>query len=231
MVKIQYIITLLIVIKNIIFDFDGVLVDSEVLVARSFSRYLSKRNIEFDEKEFSKFAGKKTIQIVSELSSFFNIADKQSFFNDIMSLANSIYSNELQAVFGATYFLKNTNHNRFIGSNSPKERILRGLKIVGMDNYFNENSISSFDLVDNPKPAPDIYQRIMDIENLDKEGTIIIEDSVFGIQAGVAVGIKVIGLTAGKHWHEDRSDQELFDAGAFDVVKNYKDMLLLINKL
>ena len=55
-------------IKNIIFDFDGVLVDSEILVARSFCRYLSERNIIFDEKEFSKFAGKKTIQVVSELS-------------------------------------------------------------------------------------------------------------------------------------------------------------------
>ena len=133
-------------IKNIIFDFDGVLVDSEVLAAKSFCRYLSKRNIKFDEKEFSKFAGKKTIQVVSELSLLFNIADKHSFFNEIMSFANSIYSNELQAVFGATYFLKNTNHNRFIGSNSPKERILRGLKKVGIDNYFNENSISSSEI-------------------------------------------------------------------------------------
>ena len=41
-------------IKNIIFDFDGVLVDSEVLVAKSFCRYLSKRNIKFDEKELAK---------------------------------------------------------------------------------------------------------------------------------------------------------------------------------
>ena len=96
-------------IRGIAFDFDGVLVDSEALVAKSFSHYLSKKNIIFAEKEFSKFAGKKTIQIVSELSSIFNIDDKQSFFNDIMSYSNSIYSNELQAVLGATDFLKNTN--------------------------------------------------------------------------------------------------------------------------
>ena len=59
-------------IKNIIFDFDGVLVDSEILVARSLSRYLADRNIKFEEKQFSKFAGKKTIKIISELSSLFN---------------------------------------------------------------------------------------------------------------------------------------------------------------
>ena len=129
-------------IKNIIFDFDGVLVDSEILAARSFRLYLSERNIVFDEKEFSKFAGKKTIQIVSELSSLFNIVDQQSFFNDIMIRASNLYSNELQAVFGIEHFLKNTNHNRFIGSNSLKERIVRGLKKVKLDNYFSENSIS-----------------------------------------------------------------------------------------
>ena len=122
-------------IKNIIFDFDGVLVDSEFLVARAMRKYLANRNIKFEEKEFSKFAGKKTIQVISELSSLFNIADKQSFFNDIISMTNVLYSNELQVVFGADHFLKNTNHNRFIGSNSGKERIVKGLRKVGINSY------------------------------------------------------------------------------------------------
>ena len=218
-------------IKNIIFDFDGVLVDSEILVAKAMKKYLACRKIKFEEKEFSKFAGKKTFQVVSELSSLFNIPDKQFFFNDIMSLANDLFSNELEVVLGVNHFLKNTNHNRFIGSNSGKDRIVRGLKKVGIDNYFNEDSISSFDMVGKSKPEPDIYLRLIDIATLDKKETIIIEDSAIGIQAGVATGVKVIGLTAGKHWHKDRSDQELFDAGAYAVMKNYKDMLLLINKL
>jgi len=218
-------------IKNIIFDFDGVLVDSEILVAKAMKKYLAEKNILFEEKEFSKFAGKKTFQVISELSLLFNISDKESFFNDIMSLANTLYSNELEVVFGVNNFLKNTNHNKFIGSNSGKERIIRGLKKVGIDNYFKEDSISSFDLVGKSKPEPDVYQRLIDIATLDKNETIIIEDSAIGIQAGVATDVKVIGLTAGKHWYKDRPNQELFEAGASAVVKNYKDMLLLLNKL
>ncbi len=204
-------------IKNIIFDFDGVLVDSEILVAKAMKKYLAGRKIKFEKKEFSKFAGKKTFQVISELSLLFNIPDKQSFFDDIMSLANDLFSNELKVVFGVNHFLENTNHNRFIGSNSGKERIIRGLKKVGIDRYFNEDSISSFDLVGKAKPEPDVYQRLIDIATLDKKETIVIEDSAIGIQAGVATGVKVIGLTAGKHWHKDRSDQELLDAGAYDV--------------
>lgn len=218
-------------IKNIIFDFDGVLVDSEILVARSLSRYLADRNIKFEEKQFSKFAGKKTIKIISELSSLFNIEDKQLFFNDIISLAKNLYANKLQAVSGVAHFLKNTNHSRLIGSNNIKDRIIDGLKKIELNNYFAENSIFSFDLVGKPKPEPDIYLRAVKDWGINKEETIIIEDSVIGIQAGVASGIKVVGLTAGGHWYEDRSNQELYDAGAYEVVNNYADMLLLINKL
>ena len=46
-------------IKAIIFDFDGVLVDSEILVAKSLSRYLANKNIHFEEEEFSNFSGKR----------------------------------------------------------------------------------------------------------------------------------------------------------------------------
>ena len=55
-------------IKNIIFDFDGVLVDSEKLVGRAFAQYLVNRNITFSEEEFALYAGKKTKNIIQELS-------------------------------------------------------------------------------------------------------------------------------------------------------------------
>jgi len=73
-------------IKNIIFDFDGVLVDSEMLVAQSFCLYLCERNIQFTENDFSQFAGKKTVNVISELSAKFNIDNEQAFFNDIMQI-------------------------------------------------------------------------------------------------------------------------------------------------
>jgi Predicted phosphatase/phosphohexomutase len=55
-------------IKNIIFDFDGVLVDSEILAAKAFAKYMKKYDIEIDENEFANFAGKKTVQVIDILS-------------------------------------------------------------------------------------------------------------------------------------------------------------------
>ena len=50
-------------IKNIIFDFDGVLVDSEILVAKAFAKYMQNFGIDIDEKEFASFAGKKQFKL------------------------------------------------------------------------------------------------------------------------------------------------------------------------
>ena len=218
-------------IRNIIFDFDGVLVDSEILVAKSFSKYLKDRNIDFSEKDFSIFAGKKTIQVIEELSKKFNIQDQNEFFNDIMNIANSIYSYDLTAVKGAKKFLENANLNYLIGSNSIKNRIILGLEIVKFKHFFSEDKIFSFDMVENPKPEPDIYLAAIESNRLDKQETIIIEDSSVGVKAGVRAGVKVVGLTAGGHWHPGRSPKELTEAGASLLINNYKDLLEKITKI
>ena len=218
-------------IKNIIFDFDGVIVDSEVIVGRSVCQYLLKRGINFEEKDFFKLAGNKTVQVISELSSRFNIEDEKSFYDDIMSIAQDYYLNNLKEVKGIKDFLQNTNHKRLIGSNNIKERIIDGLERLELINFFKKDLIYSFDLVGSAKPEPDIYLRALEDSEIDPEKTIIIEDSSIGVKSGVSAGLKVIGITAGGHWYKNRNNEELYDAGAYEVVNDYKDMLLLINKL
>lgn len=216
-------------INNIIFDFDGVIADSEFLVAKAFSKYLKSIHIVFSEKEFSIYAGKKTYQVIDDLCEKFNINDKDKFFINIMSIAKDIYSKDLNAVEGVRNFLENNDKKIFIGSNSIKERILLGLRKIHLENYFSPDTIFSADLVKNPKPHPDIYIEAIKKHNLDINETIIIEDSAVGVMSGVAAGIKVIGLTAGKHWHEGRSNQELIDSGALYVINSYgqlKDKLI-----
>ena len=109
-----------------------------------------------------------------------------------------------------------------------KERIIDGLQRVKLDKYFQPKQIYSFDLVEKPKPDPDIYLKAIEDNNLIKAETIIIEDSAVGVMAGVAAGIKVIGLTAGGHWHEKRDQKELLEAGAFAVTNDYKKITELI---
>jgi len=215
-------------IKNIIFDFDGVLVDSEILVAKAFAKYMQNFGIDTDEKEFASFAGKKTVQVIDILSKKYSIKDQEKFFTDIMEIASNIYKKELTTVKGAYDFVSNLKFNMFIGSNSMKERIIDGLQRVKLDKYFKPEQVYSFDLVDNPKPDPDVYLKALEDNKLIKTETIIIEDSAVGVMAGVAANVKVIGLTAGGHWHEKRDEKELLEAGAFAVTNDYKKVFKLI---
>ena len=215
-------------IKNIIFDFDGVLVDSEILVAKAFAKYMQNFGIDIDEKEFASFAGKKTVQVIDILSKKYSIKDQEKFFTDIMEIASNIYKKELTTVKGAYDFVSNLKFNMFIGSNSMKERIIDGLQRVKLNKYFKPEQVYSFDLVDNPKPDPDVYLKALEDNNLIKTETIIIEDSAVGVMAGVAANVKVIGLTAGGHWHEKRDEKELLEAGAFAVTNDYKKVFKLI---
>ena len=215
-------------IKNIIFDFDGVLVDSEILVAKAFAKYMQNFGIDTDEKEFASFAGKKTVQVIEILSKKYSIKDQEKFFTDIMEIASNIYKKELTTVKGAYDFVSNLKLNMFIGSNSMKERIIDGLQRVKLNKYFKPEQVYSFDLVDNPKPDPDVYLKALEDNKLIKTETIIIEDSTVGVMAGVAANVKVIGLTAGGHWHEKRNEKELLEAGAFTVTNDYKKVFKLI---
>ena len=217
-------------INNIIFDFDGVLVDSEILVARAFTKYMNNFGFPFEEKEFSKFAGFKTVQVISILADRFTIKNEKKFYDEIMNIATNIYLNELETVKGAYKFVQDSNLNLFIGSNSLKIRILDGLKKVKLDEFFKPSQIYSYDMVKMPKPNPDIYLKAIYENGLNKKETVIIEDSIVGVKAGVAADIKVIGITAGGHWYKERSNKELYEAGASEVIDTYSKLMPLIQR-
>ena len=218
-------------IKNIIFDFDGVLVDSETIVLKAFSKYMQECRIKTNEKELANLVGKPTIVVIDILSEKYFPENKKKFSDDVMNIASNIYKKELKKIVGVEEFLEKSKHNLYIGSNSLKDRILDGLKRVGLEKYFNSNQIYSLDLVDNPKPHPDIYLKAVNDNDLIIDETIIIEDSVVGVQAGQDANVKVIGLTAGGHWYRDRDEKELTNAGAIAIASNYNKIQEIIESL
>ena len=218
-------------IKNIIFDFDGVLVDSETIVLKAFSKYMQECRIKINEKELVNLVGKPTVVVIDILSEKYSPEVKKKFSDDIMNIASNIYKKELKKIVGVEEFLEKSKHNLYIGSNSLKDRILDGLKRVGLEKYFNSNQIYSLDLVDNPKPHPDIYLKAVNDNDLIIDETIIIEDSVVGVQAGQDANVKVIGLTAGGHWNKNRDEKELINAGAIATANDYNKIEEIIESL
>ena len=141
------------------------------------------------------------------------------------------FDTSLKLVDGVKDFISKSLKNHFIGSNSNKDRILNGLKFVGLDKLFLSDQIYSFDMVAKPKPDPDIYLKVLNDNSLDREETVIIEDSGVGVKAATAAKVRVFGLTAGKHWHSNREKNELFDNGALNVFSDYESLGRAIEEL
>tara|TARA_Y100000590_G_scaffold388670_1_gene463197 strand:+ start:1240 stop:1899 length:660 start_codon:yes stop_codon:yes gene_type:complete len=218
-------------IKNIIFDFDGVLVDSEILARKAFSRYLIEKNINLTENDFSRnYSGNKLTEVIVLLSKRFNIKNQDIFFQEIMELAQKIYKEELTTVKGVKSFLEKIDCNKLIGSNRGKKSIIEGLMKVNLMNFFDNSNIFSFDMVSKPKPDPDVYLKAIEVSKIKNDETIIIEDSMIGVKAGVEANIKVIGITAGGHW-EGRSPNLLLKSGAYAVARTFEEVIYIINKL
>jgi HAD superfamily hydrolase (TIGR01509 family) len=208
-------------IKNIIFDFDGVIVDSEVLASKAFAKYFSKFDRSIKEEQFYEYAGKKTVEVIDLLSAKYKIENKETFTNEIFDIVAEVYSRDLKLVDGAKDYISKSNRDHFIGSNSNKDRIMDGLKLVDLDKIFLSDHVYSFDMVERPKPDPDIYLKVLNDNSLNIQETIIIEDSGVGVKAASSAGVRVFGLTAGKHWHSNRDKNELFDNGALNVFSDY----------
>ena len=218
-------------LKNIIFDFDGVIVDSEVLASKAFTKYFNNMGYSFKEEEFYIYAGRKTIDVINILYKKYNINNKEKFTNDIFKIISNVYSKDLKLVNGVKNYITSSKKNHFIGSNSNKDRIIEGLKIVGISKFFPQNNIYSFDMVKNPKPHPDIYLKVLFDNSLNISETIVIEDSGVGVKAANSAGLNVYGITAGKHWHSNRDKNELYDNGALEVFSNYEDLASAIESL
>mgnify|MGYP001356262417 FL=1 len=218
-------------IKNIIFDFDGVIVDSEVLASKAFAKYFSKFDRSIKEEQFYKYAGKKTVEVIDLLSAKYKIENKETFTNEIFDIVAEVYSRDLKLVDGAKDYISKSNRDHFIGSNSNKDRIMDGLKLVELDKIFLSDHVYSFDMVERPKPDPDIYLKVLNDNSLNIQETIIIEDSGVGVKAATSAGVRVFGLTAGKHWHSNRDKNELFDNGALNVFSDYISLGKAIEEL
>ena len=218
-------------IKNIIFDFDGVIVDSEIIPAKAFAIYFKSLGHKTNEKDFYSYIGNTTYQTIDELTKKYNIIDKSKFTDEIYKQIWSLFYKELRLVKGADKYIKNSDKNLFIGSNSTLDRLIKGLEIVNLKKFFPSSKIYTYEMVNNPKPSPDIYKKIITDNKLINDETIIIEDSKIGIKAGVSANIKVIAITAASHWYSGRNKSQLKKSGASYVVNDYNNIKNLIKEM
>jgi HAD superfamily hydrolase (TIGR01509 family) len=197
----------------IIFDCDGVLVDSEPLAAKAYERVYDRHGMRGVGPDIiAQCVGMKQADIIVKIRQLTGHQFPDHADGDIWAETKALFSEELVATSGIASFLETLKTDRCVASSSSVERIQHSLEITGLARYFGA-AIFSSSMVARGKPAPDIFLHAAERMKADPADCVVIEDSPFGVEGAVAAGMTAIGYTGGGHSYDGHGDK-LIEKGA-----------------
>jgi HAD superfamily hydrolase (TIGR01509 family) len=186
----------------IIFDCDGVLVDSELIANKSLAEHLTKHGFKItDEESRNRFIGYSMAKIIREVQAEgVNLPDNFETF--LKQADQTAFTAELKAISGVANTLSQLPHLKCVASSGAPVKIEKNLALTGLIDYFESDHLFSAHMVENSKPAPDLFLHSADYFNVNPKNCLVIEDTVLGIQAGHAAGMSVFGFVGGSHCND-----------------------------
>jgi HAD superfamily hydrolase (TIGR01509 family) len=190
----------------VIFDCDGVLVDSELLACRIEAELFQQIGLSLSAEEIgSRFVGLSYATMEQQISAEFGIQLPDDFESSYLDTFSQAIESDLDPVPGIEGLLDRIPYPICLASSSPMTRIDRSLAVTGLSDYFSKR-IFSAQMVSRGKPAPDLFLLAAEQCGAAPEHCLVIEDSSYGIEAAVAAGMSSIGFTAGSHCSATHKD-------------------------
>lgn len=203
----------------VIFDCDGVLVDSELLASRAMCSVLQGRGVAVAPEMIAECVGMKRDDILARIAERTGTAIDPATADDIWPATRALFLEELKPAPGIESFLGRLPYRRCVASSSDKVRIRLSLEVTGLLRFFGDDLFSSHEVA-RGKPAPDLFEHAARRMQAHPERCVVIEDSPFGVQGARAAGMTVIGYIGGSHVQEAHAEV-LFKAGAHHVEADW----------
>lgn len=211
----------------IIFDCDGVLVDSEPLAAAGYVNAFAKHGAVISPDVIGHCIGMKQADIIARVRELTGQSIPPGSEGDIWAETKILFGQSLQPTTGILDFFRAIEGmERCVASSSSLERINFSLGVTGLDRFFG-NAIFSSSMVTRGKPAPDLFLHAAAVSGFDPAACLVIEDSAFGVTGAVAAGMTAIGFTGGSHTHDAHGDV-LTAAGAHTICADWPSVIKVL---
>jgi HAD superfamily hydrolase (TIGR01509 family) len=193
-------------IDLVIFDCDGTLVDSETVVAEVLAESATEQGIPMSAEEaFRRFKGGRMADCIKVLENLRGSPLPESFIGDFRKRSNAVLQERLQPMEGALELLEAMHLPFCMASNGQREKMEVTLGTTGLRHFFEERIYSAYE-VNAWKPDPELFLHAARRHNADPSRCVVVEDSLPGVEAGVAAGMRVFVLDesadSGETWPE-----------------------------
>jgi HAD superfamily hydrolase (TIGR01509 family) len=205
----------------VIFDCNGVLVDSEPLATAIVSQEFMRAGFALTPDIVARyFTGRRPADMFSEVEIAAGRKLPADFAATVANATLARFRAELRATNHAAQALSWLRGPKCVASSSSLERIRLSLESTDLIRYFEPYLFSAND-VSKGKPAPDLFLHAADIMGVKPAACVVVEDSVVGVAAGVAAGMTVIGFVGGSH-AGSQLGTHLRTAGARTVITDMR---------
>lgn len=182
--------------EAVIFDCDGVLVDSETLENQVFVECAADLGLVLTLAEAVElYKGRKLAECIADVEERLGRCVPDSFVADFRVRSAKVFEDHLQPIPGVEAVIQTLQALSVpfcVASSGPREKIEANLGITGLLTYFQESVVSAYE-VGSWKPDPDLFLHAARTLDVAPETCAVIEDSLPGVQAGVAADMTVFG--------------------------------------
>jgi HAD superfamily hydrolase (TIGR01509 family) len=215
-------------IKLIIFDCDGVLIDSEIISATVLIEKLRELGVDIDIQYVQRhFLGYSFTSVREKVLGNLGVDLPKEFEAEYRAVLLERFRRELQATHGVKALLSALKLKFCLATSSGHERTREALRISGLAEFFTANVFTA-DEVKQGKPAPDLFLYAAKKMGVPPSECLVIEDSLAGVTAAVSAGMQVIHYTGGLHISGSISPVlEIFPQQP--VLKHWKDLVELLS--
>jgi HAD superfamily hydrolase (TIGR01509 family) len=209
----------------IIFDCDGVLVDSEIITNRVFAAMLGELGLEVTlEVMFEHFVGHSMQHCMGLVKERLGSDVPLTFEAEFRARIGRALADELQPVSGIYETLRQLAIPVCVASNGEREKMRMTLALTGLLERFEGRIFSALDVL-RGKPAPDVFLLAASAMGVAPSRCVVVEDTPVGVSAGVAAGMTVLG-------YANRTPaRRLRDAGAAVVFSDMRELPALVSRL
>jgi beta-phosphoglucomutase-like phosphatase (HAD superfamily) len=206
----------------IIFDCDGVLVDSESITNKIFSGMLNELGIFVsDEDMFERFVGRSMPQCLEVIEALSGRAVPAGFVEDYYARSTRALKSDLKAVADIGLVLDSVGVPYCVASSGTHDKMNTTLGITGLLSKFRGRMYSVTEVA-NSKPAPDVFLHAAKQSGVPAAACAVIEDTPTGVRAGVAAEMTVFGYCA------VTPQKRLIEAGAHYTFERMRDLPALL---